>query len=1064
MLKIFRQRHLVRVKTFCMMYLLLLASTIVSEGFSLTNMHNKDSNGDLIFPKDLRCEYAFNPLGVDTQNPRFSWVLESSERGEFQTAYQILVSSSKENINRDIGDMWDSGKVISNRSVNIVYKGRRLESERTYYWKVRCWDKDDNIGPYSDVATFVTGILNEYEWKSKWIQSPNSNNSIAPLFRKEFTIKKEIKSAIVYISGLGYYELYINGVKVGDHVLDPGTTEYDKIALYVTYNVTEYLKVGANVLGVILGNGWFSPPPDMAKHSLLRKYSDRPKLIMQMHIDFTDGTTTIITTDDTWKTADSPIVYNGIWNGEIYDARLEKEGWSTLAYDDSEWSKAEVVPSPTEKLVSQIMPAIKVTKTIRPVKILNPKPNVYVYDFNQNFAGWVRLIVSGPRGTKVTLRYAEVLNEDGTINMENLRSARATDIYILKGEGIEVYEPRFTYHGFRYVEVTGFPGEPGLENLLGRVVHSSVDTTGTFVCSNSLLNQIQHNIIWGQLSNLMSIPTDCPQRDERMGWMGDAQLSAEEAIYNFWMPEFYEKWVNDIKIAQSSDGAVPDVVPPHWSIYPSDPAWGTACVLIPWYLYQYYGDEKILEDSYSCMKNWVDFLSGKSVSYIVDGKYGDWCEPGAAKPKKTPLQLTSTGYYYYDALILSKVASLLGKHEDAEKYFNLANSIKEAFNKKFLNKDKNQYATGSQTSNAFPLFLGIAPEENKESIMENLINDIMTAHNGHLDTGILGTKFLADLLPDSGCSEVLYILATRTTYPSWRYWIKLGATTLWERWEPLNVTGPGMNSYNHIMFGSIGKWFYAGLAGIRPYAPGYSRILIKPQVVGDLKWTNASVKTIRGLVASSWIRKDTSFFLNVSIPVNAVAIVSIPKIGLENVVVKEGDKTIWARGFFVGGVKGIYDGFQSDDCINFKMGSGSYQFKLSGDLPAFPIVRYIDFRASKTTVEPNMPFLIYLTLKNLRSKDILWRIDLYVDGKKTISRHVCLRAKEEKKIVFKYSFSTIGEHEIKVTDTVRLVINVNPPFNLLIPGIAAILVTVTVIVFYIKMRRKESKEKLILKK
>jgi len=862
-------------------------------------------------PTNLLCEYTSNPLGIDVVQPRFSWVCNHSERGQLQSAYQILVGSNRANLDTENGDKWDSGKVVSKESINVPYAGNSLESGKTYFWKVRIWDKDERISPWSKVGIFEMGLLKSEDWKGKWIGGDS-------LFRKEFTIDKDIAQARVYISGLGYYELRINGDKVGDYVLDPGWTDYKKRVLYSTYDITKYLKRDKNTIGIMLGNGRY-----------IKEYGYAlPKAILQMNIEFIDGTNKSIVTDNTWKTAKSPIVSNDIYNGEAYDARLEKIGWDKPNYDDFDWNKARIADVPGGKLVSQAsFSPIKVIKRVQPLKITSPKPDVYIYDFGQNFTGWVRLCVSGPRGTKVNLRYAELLDEEGMINTVPNREAKATDTYILKGEGKEIYEPRFTYHGFRYVEVTGFPDTPTLESIEGRVVHSAVEPVGGFISSNPLINHIHKNVLWGQLSNLMSIPTDCPQRNERMGWMGDAQLTAEEAIYNFDMAGFYTKWINDIKEAQKEDGSVPDVVPPYWSNYPADPAWGTACVIIPWYLYQYYGDKRILEENYSLIKKWVEFLSTKTEDYIVSYfKYGDWCPPAHVKPVDTPGELTSTWYYYHDTLILSKIADILGKSTDTEKYSRLADRIKEAFNKKFLKNDR--YASGSQTSNILPLFLDMVPEDKKEAVLKSLVDDIRISHSDHFNTGIVGTGYILDVLTKYGKADLAYKLITQTTYPGFGYMIREGATTVWERWEYL--TGGGMNSHNHIMFGTVDAWFYKVLAGINVDStePGFQRIIIKPYVVGDLKYISASLRTIRGMISSSWARKDDSLILKITLPVNSQAKVSVPRMGLDNVIVEESEKIIWKDSSFVEGAEGISGGSEENDYVTFKVGSGSYSFKI----------------------------------------------------------------------------------------------------------------------------------------
>ncbi len=896
----------------------------------MISQKEKKGNYDSVkAPASLLCEYTSNPLGIDVSSPRFSWVLDHSERGQLQSAYQVLVASSRGNLEGDNGDKWDSGKTASGESINVLYEGSSLESGKTYSWKVRVWDKDKKMSPWSKVATFEMGLLNSDDWEGEWIEGKSHGESTSSdpfqgtkkipygyLLRKEFSVDKDIARARVYVSGLGYYELYINGDKVGDSVLDPGWTDYKKRVLYSTCDVSKYLKKGENAVGIMLGNGRY-----------IKAYGyGSPRVLLQLNIEFTDDTSESIVTDNTWKTAQGPIVANDIYNGETYDARLEKLGWDTSFYDDSDWDEAKIADGPGGKLVSQAnFPPIKVTRIIQPRQITNPQPEVYVYDFGQNFTGWVRLCVNGPRGTNVSLRYAELLHEDGMINAVPNRGAKATDTYILKGEGEEVYEPRFTYHGFRYVEVAGFPGTPTLESIEGRVVHSAVEPVGGFVCSNSLINHIHRNVLWGQLSNLMSVPTDCPQRDERMGWMGDAQLSAEEAIYNFDMAGFYTKWLEDIRDSQAEDGSVPDVVPPYWSNYPADPAWGTACVVIPWCLYQYYRDERVLEQNYSVIKKWVDFLSTKSEDYIVSYfKYGDWCPPAHVKPVDTPMELTSTWYYYHDALILSKIAHILGRPDEAEHYSQLSSKIKEAFNKKFLKDD--HYATGSQTCNVLPLFLDMVPEDKKQAVLKNLIDDIVVTHGAHLNTGIVGTRYILDVLTKYGQANLAYKLAVQTTYPGWGYMIREGATTLWERWEYL--AEGGMNSHNHIVFGSVDAWFYKTLAGINidSASPGFRRINIKPYIVGNLKYVSASIKTIRGMVSSSWTRRDNSLVLNVTLPVNSQAKVSVPKMGLESVIVKEDGRTIWKDDSYVEGMAGIIGADEDENYVTFDVGSGSYSF------------------------------------------------------------------------------------------------------------------------------------------
>jgi len=893
----------------------------------------EDSYNLLELPINLLCEYMPNPLGIDVIQPRFSWVLDHSERGQLQSAYQVLVGSSKENLDIGNSDMWNSGKVNSEQSVNVIYEGNPLESGKTYYWRVRWWDKNNEVSPYSEIATFEMGLLGADDWRGQWIGWLGEKNGRGPLFRKEFNLDRKIARARAYICGLGYYELRINGEKVGDHVLDPGRTEYTKRVLYVTYDVTNYLKKGANIIGVMLGNGWYNAQGVMGEVSY-----GSPKMILQINVDFTNDTVTSIVSDRSWKIAEGPVIANNVYLGETYDARLEKPGWDTPGHDDSSWDNARVIESPGGVMKAQMLQPIKVVKTIKSVKITNPKSGVYVYDMGQNMVGWVKLSVRGTRGTRVTLKFAERLYDDGMINPKTAGSEfgiTQTETYVLKGKEMEVYEPRFTYHGFRYVEITGFPGMPKLENIEGSVVHSAVEPVGEFTTSNALLNQIQRSILWTQLGNLHSVPTDCPHR-EKSGWLGDAQVTAEEAIYNFNMSCFYTKWLDDIMDTQDKETGDLSAIAPSRRVKKggASPAWGSAYVLIPWYLYLYYGDERVLEKHYVGMRQWVDFLGTKASSYIVSYGLGDWCPPGYVYPINTPVALTSTGYYHYNALIMSWIAQTLGKSDDATKYSKLADHIKEAFNDEFFNKDNSQYATGSQCSNAFPLFLGLVPEDKKVAVLRNLIKNIMEVHNGHLDTGILGTKYMMEVLRNHGQMNVAYTIVTQTTYPSWGYEISKGATTLWEVWD-YGATRDGYpnRSRNHPMFGSIGSWFYKVLAGINVdrAGPGWRQIIIKPHVVGGLDYVSASIKTIRGMVSSSWTRRDSSLVLNVILPVDSQARVSVPKMGLESVIVKEGGRTIWKDGSYVEGVTGIVGGDKGEDYVTFDIGSGSYFFEVSGE-------------------------------------------------------------------------------------------------------------------------------------
>lgn len=865
-------------------------------------------------PFDLKCEYLSNPIELDTPKPRFSWLTGHQERNQKQTAFHIIVSSTTDQLLSGTGDMWDSQKQVSHNHINIVYDGKPLRSDTTYYWRVKWWDKHGKSSDFSNVASFGMALINESDWKGKWISRKEyADDSLREKFqyeserrywgnrpviykelpaiylRKEFTIEKNVKSAKAYICGLGYYEFRLNGEKVGNRILEPAQTDYREIALYSTYDITDQLKK-ENAIGIILGNGRCI---DYYKYGF-------PRLIFQANIHYEDGTENIIFSDESWKGSGGPLIENGIYYGERYDARLEFPFWDRTSFDDQGWNSAVVVDG--FPLASQMMQPIQVTKKLVPKKLYSPSSGLYIYDFGQNFTGFVKLKVQGPKGTEVKLRFSEIVHKDGKLNTATNQNAIATDIYILKGEGEEIYEPHFTYHGFRYVEVSGYPGVPSLKSIEGLFFHSNTPQTGEFFCSNQLINQIHTNVIWGQLSNLMSIPTDCPQRNERHGWMGDAQLIAEEAIYNFDMARFYTKYLRDIRVSQRKDGSLSDVTPPYWRFYPADPAWGTAYVTIAWYVYWYYNDVKILEDHYKYIKNYVDYLSSVSKEDILDGirKFGDWCPPSSIVSRKTPVELTSTWYYYHDTLLLSKIAGIIGKEEDSKFYAHKVDKIKTAFNKKFFKReyyDVPRFSlvdmTISQTSNILPLYLNMVPEKRRERVLSTLIDAIKRNYDYHFDTGIVGTRYIFDTLTDNGYPDVIYRMINQESFPGYGYMIREGATTLWERWEKLE--GGGMNSHNHIMLGSVDTWFYKTLAGINALQPGWEEIRIKPYIPLDLSYAGASIKTIKGIVSSSWVKSENSLTLIITIPVGCKAEIWLP-IETKQTSIKEGESLIWSDG------------------------------------------------------------------------------------------------------------------------------------------------------------------------
>jgi len=901
-------------------YTFLVLALCVSGGLSLTAPVVFGAGGPLA-PAGLRCEYLKDPVGIDVRQPRFAWVLRHAARAQRQSAYQVLVAARRSAIEENQGDQWDSGKVTSDNSTQVAYGGKPLASGRTYYWKIRYWDKDGSTSAYSQPAQFEMGLLGREEWKAQWIGGNR-------LLRKETNLTGRVVRARAYVTALGYYELRINGAKVGANVLDPAWTTYPKRVLYSTYDVTAQLKQGANALGVMLGGGWATLAGKPSTYPFPPYYSS-PALLLQVNIELEGGKKVTVVSDPSWKTTGGPIVSDSVYDGEVYDSRLEIPGWDQPGFDASRWDPAKVVEGSNGILSAQMMPPIQVVDAFPPLAVTNPAPGVYVYDFGQNFSGWVQLRVKGPRGSEVKLRFSELVYDTGMINRENIRAAKSRDIYILRGEGTEVYEPRFTYHGFRYVEVTGYPGTPSLDSLRGKVVHTAVESTGKFETSKQILNQIQHNIRWGQATNLHSVPTDCDQRDERQGWMGDAQVTAEEAMLNFDMAAFYTNFVRNIHDIQGDDGTVTDTVPHRYGSRPADPAWGTAYPLLCWYMYQQYGDKRILEENYEGLKKYIEFLRSKAQDNVLRySYYGDW-----VSIEPTPGALVSDFYYYYDVDLLAKIADVLGNPADSATYSQLAVQIKDAFNHEFLNTRTGNYATGSQTANTLPLFLEMVPKDQRGQVGGNLFYDLVYAHDSHVTTGFIGVKYLFPVLTRRGLSDLAYDIATQTTFPSYGYMVANGATTLWELWQ--KRAGPSMNSHNHPMFGSIGAWFYQALAGINvePEGVGYQRIRIAPQVVRDLTSVNGKIETVRGAVSSSWTHSPDTITLDVEIPVNSSAKIVIPKdTEMTEVTVREGNNIVWGKDRFVPGTPGVTAAeAQKNGSIQFEVGSGRYSFRLTGE-------------------------------------------------------------------------------------------------------------------------------------
>jgi len=841
---------------------------------------------------ELRTEYAVNPVGIDVRQPRFSWQLRSAARGVVQSAYQVQVASTELALQRARGLAWDSGVVRSADSVHVAYGGPALTSSARCYWRVRVWDGANAVSAWSQPAYWEMGLLQPSDWTASWIE-PDIPEDLkvsgpAPMLRREFRLKGDIERARAYVTSHGVYEMEVNGRRVGEAVLTPGWTSYNKRLQYQAYDVTALLKQGPNAVGVVLGNGWYRGY--LAWGDKRNIYGSRLGLLMQLVVTYKGGRQEVVATDASWKASTGPILMSEIYHGETYDARLEKTGWSSPGFADRDWAGVDVADHPKDILVAPAGPPIRRTGEIRPAKILKTPAGDTVVDMGQNMVGWVRLKAEGPAGATVTLRHAEVLDKQGNFYTENLRAAKQTVRYTLKGGGPETYEPHFTFQGFRYVAVDGYPGPLTLESLTGIVVHSVMAPAGTFASSKALVNQLQHNIVWGQKGNFLDVPTDCPQRDERLGWTGDAQVFAPTAAFNMDVAGFFTKWLRDVAADQLDTGSVPHVIPDVLS-EPGRPqagsaAWADAAVIIPWTMYLSYGDRRMLETQYPSMVAWVEYMTrraGGDFIWSEDFTFGDWLAfastasdyPGATTGK----DLIATAMFAHSTDLLERTARVLGKTDDAAKYAARRDRIKAAFQKEFVTAT-GRVGENTQTAYAVALQFDLLPEAMRPSAAARLAQEVK--RRGHLTTGFVGTPYLCHVLSRHGYLDEAYMLLNREQYPSWLYPVKQGATTIWERWDGLKPDGSfqdeGMNSFNHYAYGAIGEWMYTVMAGlaIDPAAPGYKHIFIQPRPGGGFTRVSASHATPYGRVSSAWSLDAQAFELIVEVPANTAATIRLP--------------------------------------------------------------------------------------------------------------------------------------------------------------------------------------------
>lgn len=833
-------------------------------------------------PAGLQCEHLVRPLGIDALSPRLSWMMTDLRMGAKQTAYRVIVGKDSAALFTKRGLVWDSGKILSSASL-ITYKGTALEAFTKYYWLVEVWDKDGK--PASSVSSFEMGMLKTDNWKGTWISdSQDVNTKPAPYFRKVFGAEKKIKSARAYIACGGLYELYLNGRKVGNHRMDPMYTRYDRRTLYVTYDVTDQLQNGKNAVGVLLGNGWYNHQSTAVWDFHKAPWRNRPAFCLDLRITYADGSVETVTSERDWKTTLSPVVFNSIYTAEHYDARLEQVGWNVVNFDDSKWRGVIPRSAPSDNIVAQALHPVRNVETI-PAKTMNKiNDTAYVFDLGRNISGVSQIKVRGEAGTVIRLKHTERLYANGRADMSNIdqhyrptddKDPFQTDIFILNGNGEESFMPHFNYKGFQYVEVTSDkPIKLEQSGITGYFMHSDVPVVGNIRSSNPTLDKIWFAANNSYLSNFFGYPTDCPQR-EKNGWTGDAHIAVETGLYNFDGITVYEKWLADHRDEQQPNGVLPSIIPTDgWGYeWGNGPDWTSTIAIIPWNIYQYYGDAKILAGNYNNIKRYVDHIQDIAPSGLTEWGLGDWV-PVSTKP---PVEFTSSVYYFVDATILAKTAAVLNKPEDAKKYQALADKIKAAFNKKYLNTSTGTYGAGLQTELSMPLYWGLVPDELKAKVAANLAKKVEDSNN-HIDVGLLGTKAILNALSENGYADLAYKVAAQETYPSWGWWIVNGATTLYENWR---IDAKNDISLNHIMFGEVGAWMYKGLGGIKTdeQLPGFKNVVLRPNFVNGLDEFEAKHDGPYGSIISSWKRAGKEVVYEVTIPANSTATVYFPLTG-----------------------------------------------------------------------------------------------------------------------------------------------------------------------------------------
>jgi hypothetical protein len=852
---------------------------------------------------NLQCEYKQNPQGVESSSPRLSWELQSEQHNALQTAYRILVADDPGRLKNNTGNVWDSKKINSSSSLQVAYRGIKLQSAKTYYWKVMIWDNHQQVSAWSGVASWQMGLLTKSDWNNaQWIaydKLPDTAaivpfyhgkgpkklgmaNDVLPLMRKTFSVGNRLKKATLYLCGLGHFDLSLNGKRVGDHFLDPGWTKYNKQALYVPFDITDQLKAGRNTIGVMLGNGFYYIPRDKRYRKLTGAFG-YPKMICRLVVEYNDGRIDNLLSDASWKTAPGPITFTSIYGGEDYNANLEQSGWDSNDFNNANWRKVMIVDGPS-LLNAQMADPLKVMQEFTPKSKTQLSSGVWIYDLGQNFSGIPQITVKGKKGDTVKIIPSELVNADGSANQKGSGGPHYYN-YILKGDGAETWQPQFTYYGFRYLQVEGAVPQneanaklqPVIIGIKGLHTRNSAATVGDFTCSNDLFNKTFKLIDWAMKSNMASVFTDCPHR-EKLGWLEEAHLVGSSLHYNYDIVGLARKCINDMRIAQTEDGLIPEIAPEFVKFeepFRDSPEWGSNAIILPWYVYQWYGDKEVLTENYDMMKRYLAYLDKKAYDHLLYQGLGDWFDLGPKPPgvsQLTPKGITATALYYYDLDIAGKIATLLGKTQDAAAYKKLSMEVKQAYNKKFFNAETKQYGTGSQAANAMSVYVGLVEPQYKTAVVNNIVQDIRDRGNS-LTAGDIGYRYLLRVLDDEGRSDVIFDMNSRADVPGYGYQLAHGATALTESWAALPAV-----SNNHFMLGHLMEWFYSGLAGIRPAddAIAFNKIEIRPETVGNVTWAKANYQSPYGTISSSWKKGLGKFELSVSIPANTTATICLP--------------------------------------------------------------------------------------------------------------------------------------------------------------------------------------------